>query len=186
MVDITVDGDERVALDLAGQPAHVERAGVRAMNRAIEAARTVMAREISKDLQLRVGVVREALRMQQASIARPEASLSGSRLKRIPVIDMGATGPFPSRGRGRGVSWRNQGRKRDPKAFIAVMKSGHKGVFKRVSKKRLGIIELRGPSLGHVFEKFKPVGMARLLEVFTQRFKHEYQFKGSGAGDAAE
>lgn len=178
MVTLEVDGD-RVALDLAGQPAKVERAGVRAMNRAISAARTVMARDISKDLGLRVGVVREALRMRQASLASPEASLAASRLKRIPVIDMGAKGPFPSMGRGRGVSWKNQGtRKRDPKAFIAMMRSGHKGVFKRAGKARLKILELRGPSLGHVFAKFKPTGIARLREVFAQRFKHEFQVVG--------
>lgn len=192
MISVTMTGDDKLSVDLAGQPAKVERAGVRAVNRAIQAARTVMAREMSRDLNLRVGVVREALRMRTASATRPDADLSASKLKRIPVIDMSANGPYPSRGRGRGVSWRNQGqRKRDPKAFIAVMRTGHRGVFKRVTTRRLKIVELRGPSLGEVFAKFKPVGMARLREVFATAFKHEFQFVNGqvGAGtnaDAAE
>jgi hypothetical protein len=191
-MDVTIDGIENITLDFAEAPAKVQRAGVRAANRAISAARTVMAREMSKDMNLRVGVVREALRFKQATFDRPTAELGASRLKRIAVIDMSASGPYPSRGRGRGVSWRNQGeRKRDPQAFIAIMPSGHKGVFKRVSKARLKIRELMGPSIGQVFKKFRPAGVARLQEVFTQAFGHEFKFVtgqvgGGTDGDAAE
>lgn len=191
-MDVTIDGVEQIALDFAGAPAKVQRASVRAMNRAISAARTVMAREISRDLNVRVGVVREALRFRQASFARPEANLGASRVKRIGVIDLGASGPYPSRGRGRGVSWRNEGtRKRDPHAFIAVMPTGHRGVFKRTSARRLKIRELMGPSLGQVFRQFRPAGVARLMEVFDQAFGHEFRFVNGQVGatsdsDAAE
>ena len=90
------------------------------------------------------------------------------------------------------MSWRNEGqRKRDPKSFIAVMRTGHRGVFKRAGKRRLKILEQFGPSLGRVFEKFKPLGAARAREAFAAAFAHEYRFVNGevGAGtdsDAAE
>jgi hypothetical protein len=84
--------------------------------------------------------------------------------RRIPLIELKATGSEPSRGRGQGVSYSLGGqRRRRGTAFITTLKSGHRGVFKRlgpsVSKstgawsKNLPIVELRGPSIPRVAAK---------------------------------
>jgi len=122
--------------------------------------------------------------MREASASRPEASL-GASIKRIPLMKFNAKGPVPSRGRGRGVTYRLRGgRGRVENAFIATMKSGHVGVFRRAGKARLGIVELFGPSLGQVFKKFRPAGLARAWEVFQKNFDHELDFVKGGVPDA--
>lgn len=203
MAEIEVLGSEAIEIDLRDYPAKVTRATVRALNRSINSGRTVMTREIGGDTGLKQKDVREALSIQEATAGRPEASL-GATVKRIKLIKFGAKGPTPSRGRGRGVTYRLRGGKgRVEDAFIATMKSGHTGVFRRVGSvahgaagpsasgrkssgawsNNLPIIELRGPSIGHVFRKFRPLALARALEVFEKNFDHELAFV-KGAVDA--
>ena len=107
------------------------KAIVRALNRAGTSTRTLMASKSAKDLGLKVGTVRDQFRVVNATEARMRVriSVTGSR---IPLIDFRATGPVPSRGRGRGVTARLPGGKgRYPHAFIATTRSGHTGVFER-------------------------------------------------------
>lgn len=146
----------------------------RCLDRAGVSGRTAMAKLISEDTGLPSSRVKKAIivtRVGDSGIA-----LSASRL-RLPLIDFQARGPEPSRGRGRGVSYRlPSGRGRIPNAFIATMKSGHRGVYKRFGSGRLPIIELRGPSIGHVFEKFLPQGQAAGEESLRKNMKHEISF----------
>ena len=205
-MNISVEGADAVVADLEGMSAKAMRGAVRAMNRAITQGWTVMSREIARDTGLRVGVVRDAMPISQATLARAEATFKAG-LQRIPLIDFKAKGPEPSRGKGRGVSYRlPTGRGRLPSGFIATMKSGHRGVFARVGGRasasefnpnastlrgrafanalragltggpgggRLPIVEQFGPSLGHVFAKYRPLGMARTREAFDTAFAHE-------------
>jgi hypothetical protein len=182
--EIKVTGAEAIEAELKEYPQRVRRALVRALNRAIASGRTVMVREIARDTGLTSKVVRDALPVQEASVNRPEARLAAS-LKRIPLINFGARGPEPSRGRGRGVTYRLRGgRNRVERAFIARMQSQHRGVFVRVGKARLPIRELFGPSLGHVFAKFRPAALARIREAFDKNFAHELGFqKSRGSSD---
>jgi hypothetical protein len=170
---------------LAGLDAYertrVARAAIRAMNRGINSARTLMVREISRETGLKSGDVRKALPLSEARDGRLEARLAAS-LKLMPLAKFRATGPFPSRGRGRGVRWRIGSRTgRDERAFLAQMTSGHRGVFKRVGKGRLPIVELFGPSLGHIFGKYRAQALARAQEIFDTNFDHEIQFETSHA-----
>lgn len=143
-----------------------------------------MTRLIAGDTGLKQKDIRESMVLRMASASSPEASLN-AKLKRIPLIDFRAKGPEPSRGKGRGVSYRLPGGKgRVENAFIATMSSGHRGVFKRKGQDRLGIVELKGPSLGQVFSKFRPQGAARVLEVFDKNFDHEMDFINSGGASA--
>lgn len=147
----------------------------RALKRTAVSVRTVMASEVAKDVGLRVGTVRDAVKLRTDNESLTATiSISG---KRIPLLEFNATGPFPSRGRG-AVSVRTGrgGRKRIPGAFIAQMRSGHKGVFKRTSKVRLPIIELHGPSLPHVFAKYLPLGVERAEEQLGKNLEHELAF----------
>lgn len=185
MATIELHGDQAIEIDLREFPAKVTRATVRALNRAIGSGRTFMVREVARDTGILSRAVRDAMVMREASANHLVASLA-ARLKRIPLIDFKAKGPEPSRGRGRGVTYRlPSGKGRIETAFIAIMKSGHRGVYRRKGTARLGIVELKGPSLGHVFAKYRALGLARALEVFQTNFDHELDFvKTEGAPGA--
>jgi hypothetical protein len=180
MYGIDIEGIDQAIVAIAEYPERTTRALVRAMNRGIAAAKTFMASNIAKDVGMKVGDVRDALPMQEATFGRPEARLAAS-LRRIPLIKMGATGPYPSRGRG---AVRFRGRRYEG-AFIAVMRSGHRGIYRRVGRQRLPLTkELRGPSLGHVFRKFRSQGIARAIEMFDRNFAHELKRLGGATGSA--
>jgi hypothetical protein len=111
---------------------------------------------------------------------------------RIPLIDFSARGPEPSRGRGRGVSYKLAGAGgRLPHAFIATMRSGHRGVFERSpggkrrgpkpERSQLPIHEKFGPSIAVVFQHQIPVGEARRAEVLVKNVQHEIEFALSRA-----
>jgi hypothetical protein len=184
---ISVDVNDRLVVeDLLGRSAKITRAAVRALNRAIDSGKTAMSRDIAQDTGLKVGEVKAALPVRKATRDRLEAAFAAT-LKRIPLIHFRARGPEPSRGRGRGVSYGLPGgRSRVANAFIAQMASGHRGVFKRKGSKRLPVVELYGPSLGHVFAKYRPAGMARTREAFSAAFDHELARLTAGQGVADE
>lgn len=197
MFDLDLNGHSEIAADFGQAPQAVTVAMVRALNRSIGSGRTVMTRLIAADLGLRAKDVRDKIRLFEASQSYPEASLRAS-LKRIPLIYFGAKGPEPSRGKGRGVSYRlGSGSTRIETAFIATMRSGHRGVFvrKQATSARkssgawsanLPIVEKFGPSLGRIFGKHRPTGIARVREQFLKNFGHELRFErgfgGTGTG----
>jgi Prophage minor tail protein Z (GPZ) len=171
----------------------------RALNKSIASAQTIMLRVISSDLKVKVSDLRDKVRIQQATPAVHTARIYASA-KRIPLIDFGAKGPEPSRGCGRGVTAKlGGGRSRYPNAFIATMKSGHRGVFQRGSKgnlnatrrgpapnrSQLPIRELFGPSIAHVFQKNEAVGLARAQEQLAKNLKSEFRFVLAIEGTAA-
>lgn len=183
---LTIDGDQLVLEELAEYPKRTLKALVRAMNRSLGTGRTFMARAISADVGIKQSAVRKALRTRDASFARVEASL-GATLARIPLSEFNAKGPEPSRGQGRGVSWRIGGTtKRAQDLFIATMESGHRGVFVRVGglrksegawSKNLPIKERFGPSLGHVFGKKRSAALKEMHASFLKNFDHEMNYR---------
>jgi hypothetical protein len=102
--------------------------------------------------------------------AKPEHLSTGFVVigKRIPLFRFGAKPQKPTRpGPRGGVSYKigSRGRRRIKDAFIAAGRrgrtgtvetagtSGHLGVFKRVGRKRIPIMQLFGPSIPHVADK---------------------------------
>jgi hypothetical protein len=162
-------------------------AQMRALNRSIASANVAMVRVIAADLGVKQGAVKDRIRVQEAKPDRLVARLYANA-KRIPLIEFGAKGPEPSRGRGAGVSAKLGGaRGRIPDAFIATMKSGHRGVFKRVSDKggrrgprpnhsQLPIRELFGPSIWKVFVANQQVGIDRGREQLIKNLQSEFRF----------
>jgi hypothetical protein len=150
------------------------RAVAAAVNRAATAAVTQLARDTARDMKLKVGTVKANIGARgQASPATPSVTLTASA-KPIPAIEFGARGPEPSRGRGRGVTAKLPGR-RYPRAFIATMRSGHRGVFQRTGKARLPIRQLMGPSVWFVASKHAPAAARRAEQVMIERLRHEIQ-----------
>lgn len=111
---------------------------VRALNRSIASAATVAIRIISADTGIKQADLKGTsprntrISTRQATATVHKASLVASA-KPIPLIDYGAKGPYPSRGKGRGVTAKLRGgARRYPYAFIAeVGKGKHRGVFQR-------------------------------------------------------
>ena len=149
-------------------------AQVRALNRSVTTARTHMARLIADDMQLKVSTVRDRIKIQQATKGLLSATLRAS-LYRFPLLEFGAKGPEPSRGKGRGVTAKTKTR-RYPHAFIATMRSGHRGVFQRRDSDRLPIAELTGPSVAQVFGKFHADGIRVAQEALRKNLEHEFKF----------
>jgi hypothetical protein len=146
----------------------------RALKRAGTSGKAEMSKLISADTGLASKGVKNAIRINLVGDSAIQLEVTGSR---IPLINFQARGPEPSRGRGRGVSYRLPGgRARAPNAFIATMPSGHRGVFQREGKRRLGIFELKGPSLVEVFTKFLPQGAARAQEALVTNLRSEISF----------
>jgi hypothetical protein len=152
---------------------------VRALNRSVTSMQTAMAREVSKDMGIKVGDAKKAMRVQKATDSTMKADVIASGA-RLPLIAFGAKGPEPSRGKGRGVTARMQGgRNRYPHAFIATMRSGHRGVFQRTSVPggpRSPIRELKGPSIPHVFNKHASIGLERGEEALVTNLQHEFDY----------
>lgn len=178
-MEIVLIGQPEVDAALREYPKRATRAIVRSMNRALTSGRTLMVQRIAADTGLRSSDIKKAMAFSEASAQNLEARMALG-LKRIPLIQFNARGPEPSRGKGRGVSYRLKGGSgRIPTAFIATMRSGHRGVFARVGKARLPVRELFGPSLGHVFAKYRPEGIARVKEAFAKNFASEMAFEKS-------
>jgi hypothetical protein len=179
--------DDIVAAKLRAMPSVIAKASVRAMNRSIGKTKTSMSRSIGSDLRIKIADVKKALKLKNATLSSPFAMFSSS-VVRIPLMAFSAKGPEPTKGKGRGVSYRLQGgRGRVPNAFIARMRSGHRGVFvrakdaaggkrsKRAWSDNLPIIELFGPSIGHIFKKYREAEAILLPAIFDKNFQHELQ-----------
>ncbi len=167
--------DALAAIDGLGKRA--QRAIVRAINRSADSGRTIMTQSISRDTGIASKTVRREIVINRATPGSLVAQIFVEGI-RLPLIAFQARGQEPSRGRGRGVSYRLPGgRGRNANAFIATMKSGHRGVFKRTTKGRLPITELHGPSLPYVFRKYLPVGQARAKEALHKNIQSEIRFE---------
>lgn len=156
----------------------------RALKRAGTSGRAEMVRRISADTGLTQTAVRKEIRVNLVGDTAVELEVTGQR---IPLIAFGAKGPEPSRGRGAGVTYRLPGsRGRAEHAFIAKMPTGHRGVYARTPGARatkkgrswteLPIVELFGPSLVKVFEKYLPEGAARAQEALVNNVRSEISF----------
>ena len=185
-MDIQFSAEPAVQL-LTQYPKQVQRATVRALNRALTTGKATVARLVAKDMGLQVGVVKDAIKVTKANASRLQIQLRAS-LRLLPLIHFGA------RQTAHGVTYNlGRGRSRIPNAFIATVKGplpsgvvspGHTGVFVRVGKKRLPITQRYGPSIGHVFIKHQDAGIAQMRETFDKNFAHELEFaktEGTGA-----
>lgn len=127
---MSLEGGEKLSSFLDVFPAKASISLLRSLKRGTDAARTETNRLVAKDMGLKVGDVRKRTR----TIPPTGASLAGevrASLTRVPLIEFGK-------------------KKRPAQAFIATMpRSGHTGIYRRKSRRRLPIVELRGASVGH-------------------------------------
>lgn len=207
---IKVDSDLRRRLELLG--AEMPRVVTRGFRRGVDSTATFAGRAIAEDIGISRRAVDRSLEKKYATFndltayvrvgGYRDAQGRWTRGGRIPLIDFGARGPEPSRGRGAGVSYSLRGgRSRRRDAFIATMPSGHRAVVVReqvrdlVRKSRgawgpnLPIRELFGPSPARVFKnKFVAAAVAHGQGVAIAEIERQYALLLSGgrrAQDAA-
>lgn len=185
MTEITIQvEDARVRRAFEEAPRKTSIALLRSLTSGTRSAHTLAGRLVAKDMGIKVGDAKESVRVNLPTGARLEGQIAGG-LKRIPLIKFGARGPEPSRGRGRGVTYRGKGgTKRLPHAFIATMPSGHRGVYMRTTtravrrgpppmRSALPIRQLFGPSIGRVLDRNKKEILARGEEQTTKEFNRQ-------------
>ena len=149
----------------------------RAINKVLAGARTESARQISGEIKIKVATARKGMIIDKATFEKWVGTITLSA-RRIPLIEFAARELKKG-----GVSYRIEKsgkRKRIPRAFIATMPTGHKGVFRRkptgtsvggaIVRRadsplvgRLPIGEMRGPSIKEVF-KNAPIIIAAVTE----------------------
>lgn len=124
------------------------RVMVRALNKTASKAKTESSREIRKIVTLKAKTVNNAIKIQKANFKNLSAKLTISG-RPLPLYAYGV------RQTNSGVSVRVRKSKpieKHKSAFIARMKSGHIGVFKRRGRSRIPIDEKAGPSIPAVFQ----------------------------------
>lgn len=171
-VNRILNGLDRTVRDLA-------TARSRALNRTIQMTKTEASRVIRQELPaLKKRQVDRYLSVNRASRRNHEARLI-CRFKPMPLtyFDPQPKRPlheYKRRKRIKGVSVRvKHGRKTIPGSFMARMKSGHLGVFRRKGKPRLPIKALYGPAPYHIFKDHLDHLQDFALEKLEQRLRHE-------------
>lgn len=127
----------------------VPQAASRAINKTLTTVAAEAARQVKQDIGtgISIGFIKSNLEKKQANYHNLYGSIT-AKGDRLPIIEID---PHAKQTAG-GVSYRSRGETHEiPQAFLAVMKSGHKGVFTRKGKPRLPISEKYGPSLPKVF-----------------------------------
>ena len=168
MVDVEIKFDKkklkRVQAILKEIPGAMGPVMSRGINKTATAAKTRIVRAIAAEVKVAQKAIRDRISLDRASSNRWQATLHITG-KRIPLINFGAnklvSGDIsyqidPSGGRKR-ITYDRQ---TNP-VFFAVMKSGHKGIFRRLGP-RLPIKELMGPSIPSVY-KYAEGLSARIL-----------------------
>lgn len=148
----------------------------RSINKSAKSAKTAMVKATRENVGLAAAPVRKALVLKLSRPGPDPAAVLSVSKKRIPLIE------FKARQLKRaGVKANLKGGARTyAGAFIATMRSGHRGVFRRREHApRLPVVELRGPSLARVFRaEWAGVGVKRYREQIAKNLAHEMKRAG--------
>ena len=190
LVNISIDPQQvrEVERLLGAVPKGWPRVASRAINKTAAWARTRIVRAMAQDIGMRQSTLRRKyVGLKRATWRHLAATVDVRDRRRIPLAEFK---PRPLKG---GVSYKigKLGRRKAKGAFMATMKSGHEGVWTRVGPKSYPILELRGPSIMHVFETGLQDG--RLIIAASQGRLHdeiarqvgvllEQAARGGGAG----
>lgn len=144
----------------------------RSINKTAKHAQSQLTKKVSQTLALPQKKIREQISIRNASRNNPQATITVSR-KSIRLIE------YQPRQVKRGVSIRvkkGRPRKTIKSAFIATMRSEHRGVFIRERSTSLPIRELYGSAVIEVAQDFMDetaeIVQAKLLDIF----RHEFEF----------
>ena len=165
LIEIKIDEKKlrQIQQMLRDVPAKMGLVISRSINRTTAGARADIAREIAGRVNMKQAAIKKGIIQKKSNRNYWQGELDITS-RRIPLIE------FSAGQTARGVTYRidkTGGRQLRESAFIATMASGHTGVFRRKAKGRLPIVELRGPSVGIVFEG--AAGLTRRIEALAYK-----------------
>lgn len=159
---LTIDSTEPLTIaELLRQ----QRGAQRAMDRTAKRVRTSMQRAVRKRMGLLLRNVSKRVDLRPARINPVRATFHVDRMP-VPLSEFNATQLKRA-----GTRVKIGGRTKTFKgAFIATMPTGHEGVFRRRTKRRLPIRQMFGPSVADIWgDEFEEHG----LEVFRELFPEQ-------------
>lgn len=179
-VNVRSDAKRMVASLEAGTKANVNKATIRALNRAIDTAQTIANRKIRERYNVKAGAVRKAFKKKRAhgkqAYVVAELKIRGTR---IPLIEFGANWTRKMKPGASVKVLKDGGRKRIAGAFIGVHGSlGQRHVFMRTTKDRYPIKILRSVSVPQQFvhkQVIEAVNKAT-RETFSKNFEQQLRF----------
>lgn len=185
MIEITSETIERTQTLLAGIPKGAERAFSNAINRGLSYTKTQAFKQVKEVYAVKQSALNSATKtsVQKASTGNLAGYVSFSGVK-IPLFKFQATPKAPSRGKKVRAAVEKGGGTTFEHAFIAQMKSGHMGIFERITSKRLPVEEIMGLSAAQMVQR--EVIMDQLTEEaqkkVDERLQHEIERILNGYG----
>lgn len=176
MIEITSETIERTQTLLAGIPKGAERAFSSAINRGLSHTKTQAFKQVKTVYAVKQSALNEATttKVQKASTGNLAGYVSFSGVK-IPLYKFQVTPKEPRKGQKVRAAVMKGGGETFDSAFIAKMRSGHIGIFERITSKRLPIEEKMGLSAAQMVKN--EVIMDQLTkeaqEKVDERLKHE-------------
>ena len=192
---LTISIDSSSAHDvLSALPKRIRSGAARAINRTLRDTRAFMVKEMASTTGLPQLYVDDTLRTERASAEQLHGSVHAQTKRAarlIPIIALRArqVGRGPSVPGGVTFEYGGQ-TKTIPNAFIASMRTvgwyklGHVGVFTRVGRSRLPIIEEKGPSLWTVFSLSAEKGRTFARQALATSMVQELDKVTASRGDA--
>jgi hypothetical protein len=154
-----------------------DKATVRALNRALDAAQTISNREIRKTYNVKARVISKAMNKQRAWAGRLRARLEVQGFK-IPLIEFSAR--WSRRQAGATVQvLRGGGRKTVRGAWIGKhTATGARQVFKRIGRERYPIVSLRSVSVPQAFINRAVIRATDIavVEAFEKNFEQQLRY----------
>lgn len=176
MIEITSDTIERVETLLAGVPKGAERAFSAAINRGLSHTKTQAFKRVKEVYAVKQSALDEATktRIEKASTGNLAGYVSFSGVK-IPLYKFSVTPKEVGTGRKVRAGVMKGGGAIFQDAFIARMKSGHTGIFERVTSKRFPIEEKMGLSAAQMVQREEIIDQLsqEAQEKVDERLKHE-------------
>lgn len=127
---------DKIILNINALPDQVTRASIFAINRTAEWLKSSAAREISAQKRVKLKIIRDRLKITKANKKQLSANISAN-MWALKGKDLGSMSQTPTGAKAGHYTFQG--------AFVATMKSGHKGIFRRKTIARLPIKELYIP-----------------------------------------
>ncbi|WP_290876936.1 phage tail protein [Aquabacterium sp.] len=179
MIDISVHADQldQIVLDLAASEDQVEKALRSTISKMANWLRARTVRGLSDELKMQQRIIRRRLKaFKFKQTARGGMATVWYGLNPVGMIYLGAK---QDKSPGGGVTVKQGAVRNVPGAFIATMRNGHEGVFKRRDKKRLRIDEQETPIQGPANQYLAQAAVlsAEFTAQFFKTFEHELQWR---------
>lgn len=195
MISVKVEGLKELLAAL--DPKRASKAAFMALNDAARAGRTVAAREIRSKFNIKTDKLNTELKNVKFASADSLIAVIQAKGRPISLTYYGAKEVREVKGRGVLVQTRKSGKimKRSratrgvtvqitrgrittlQKSFIATTKSGHIGVFRRLSKSRLPIMDMATVTIATMFgqEKVQAATIKAVKTKWAERLKHHIE-----------